>query len=65
MHWNSTPIVFQIMFFNDVVTACVWAGVAVIVISCVGIVHCEEAKGFEKIVEPSPRPGADPRGVLV
>lgn len=60
----ALQIVLQIMFFNDVVTACVWAGVAVIVISCVGIVHCEEAKGFEKIVEPSPRPAANPRGVL-
>jgi hypothetical protein len=60
----SLQIVLQIMFFNDVVTACVWAGVAVIVISCVGIVHCEEVKGFEKIVETSPRPGENARGVL-
>jgi len=56
--------VLQVMFFDDVVTACVWAGVALMVISCVGIVHSKEATGFEVIVDPSPRPAPSPRSAL-
>jgi drug/metabolite transporter (DMT)-like permease len=57
--------VLQIMFFDDVVTACVWAGVALMVISCVGIVHSKESTGFEIIVDPSTRPGdPSPRSAL-
>ena len=41
-------VCLQILFFDVEMSTCSWVGVAVIVISCVGIVHCEAMQNQAK-----------------